>query len=291
MERITPCLWFDNQAEEAAKFYTSLFEKSKVGKVAHYGKAGAKASGQKEGSTMTVEFELEGESFLGLNGGSLFKFSPALSFFVSCKTEQEVDRLWQELSKGGSTIWELKKYPWADKYGWCEDRFGVSWQVILSERKQKIAPSFLYTGKMFGKGEEAINFYISQFKNSKIESMHKDPKTNSVMHAVFSLDGQEFVLMEGDESKTREITPAISLIVNCKTQDEVDEYWEKLSKGGSTSQCGWLTDKYGVSWQITPTILSEMMTDRDPTKSEKAMTAMLQMTKLDIAKLKEAYGS
>ncbi|WP_374076040.1 VOC family protein [Bdellovibrio bacteriovorus] len=289
MQKINPCLWFDHQAEDAAKFYTSLFENSKVGRVARYGKAGAQASGQKEGSVMTVEFELHGQHFLGLNGGPVFKFTPGVSLFVSCKTEAEMDNLWGKLTKGGSTIWELKKYPWSEKYGWCEDKYGLSWQLILADHKQKIAPAFLFMDKLFGKGEEAINFYMSQFKNSNIESIHRDPKTNSVMHAMFSLDGQEFVLMEGESKQKQEITPAISFVINCKNQEEVDQYWTKLSQGGETSQCGWLTDKYGVSWQITPTILTEMMNDRDAAKTERVMSAMLKMTKLDIEKLKEAY--
>ncbi|WP_413943571.1 VOC family protein [Bdellovibrio sp. HCB-162] len=287
--QIDPCLWFDNQAEEAAKLYTSLFKKSKLGRVAYYGKAGAEVSGRKEGSVMTVEFEIEGQNYVALNGGPIFKFTPGVSLFVSCETEEEIDHLWKELSKGGKILFELKEYPWAKKYAWCMDRFGLPWQLILSESKQKIAPAILFTGKMFGKGEEAIEFYTSAFKHSMVQTMHKDPQTKTVMHARFSLGGQEFVLMEGQKEQTNEITHALSLMVNCKTQEEVDEYWQKLSEGGSTEPCGWLKDKYGVSWQVVPEVLADMMSDSDPIKTENVMKAMLTMKKLDIAKLKDAY--
>ncbi|HEY8269943.1 MAG TPA: VOC family protein [Pseudobdellovibrionaceae bacterium] len=288
MQKINPCLWFDNQAEEAAKFYTSIFESSKIGKVSHYGEAAAEASGQAKGSVMTLEFELEGGKFLALNGEPNFKFTPAVSFFVWCETESEIDALWGKLFAGGSAIWELKKYPWAEKYGWCVDKYGVSWQLMLAEEKRKIAPALLFVNKLYGKGEDAINFYLSVFENSKIKNIHRDPNTNAVMHALFLLEGQEFVLMEGEGSHEHVITPAISFMVNCKTQEEVDRYWEKLSHGGTTNQCGWLTDQFGVSWQIVPTFLVEMWSDLPPEKSEKVMKAMLKMQKLDIAVLTKA---
>jgi predicted 3-demethylubiquinone-9 3-methyltransferase (glyoxalase superfamily) len=159
MQTITPCLWFDNQAEEAANFYVSIFKNSKIGSVARYGEEGAKVSGRPKGTVMTVTFQLDGQEFLALNGGPMFKFTEAISF-----------------------------------------------------------------------------------------------------------------------------------IVNCKTQQEVDELWEKLSKGGEEGPCGWVKDKYGLSWQIVPIVLGEMLQDKATEKSERVMKAMLQMKKLDINKLQEAYG-
>ncbi len=159
MKSITPCLWFDNQAEEAARFYTSIFENSKIGSIAHYGEAGAAASGRPKGSIMTVTFKLDGQEFMALNGGPHFKF-----------------------------------------------------------------------------------------------------------------------------------TEAISLMVNCETQKEIDNFWEKLSEGGEPGPCGWLKDKYGLSWQIVPTVLGEMMQDKDARRSGRVMEALLKMKKLDIKALKEAYA-
>jgi predicted 3-demethylubiquinone-9 3-methyltransferase (glyoxalase superfamily) len=158
MQKIVPCLWFDNQAEEAVNFYVSIFKNSKVGRIARYGEAGAEVSGRPKGTVMTVEFQLEGQEFLALNGGPIFKFTEAISF-----------------------------------------------------------------------------------------------------------------------------------IVNCETQEKLDEMWEKLSKGGEKGQCGWLKDKYGLSWQIVPPVLGEMLQDKDAKKTERVMKAMLQMKKLDIKTLKQAY--
>ncbi len=160
MEKITPCLWFDNQAEEAAKFYVSIFNNSKIEAVTRYGEAGAEASGRPKGTAMTVSFQLEGQDFLALNGGPIFRFGEAISF-----------------------------------------------------------------------------------------------------------------------------------IVNCKTQEEIDRQWEKLSEGGDekAQQCGWLKDRYGLSWQIVPAVLGEMLQDKDPKKSESVMKGMLQMKKIDMKALKQAY--
>jgi predicted 3-demethylubiquinone-9 3-methyltransferase (glyoxalase superfamily) len=161
MPKITPCLWFDSNAEEAVRFYASIFKKSKIGKIARYGKEGYEIHGKPAGSVMTIEFELDGQTFTALNGGPVFKFNEAISFQV-----------------------------------------------------------------------------------------------------------------------------------HCKTQEELDQYWDKLSKGGEkdAQQCGWLKDKYGVSWQIVPTVLGKMMQDKDPKKTERVMGALLRMKKLDIARLKQAYG-
>jgi predicted 3-demethylubiquinone-9 3-methyltransferase (glyoxalase superfamily) len=215
-----------------------------------------------------------------------FKFTQALSLFVWCDTEKEIDELWQKLSKGGEVRMGLDKYPWAPKYGWTADKYGVEWLLIQSSHKQKIAPAFLFVQNLFGKGEEAVQFYMSQFKNSKIEFMARDEATKTISHCVFSLDGQDFVLMEGQGTHNFTFSPAFSLMVSCRTQDEIDEYWRTLSAGGSTDQCGWLTDKYGVSWQIVPALWEELMAD--PKKSEKAMKALIKMTKLDIKELKRA---
>ena len=160
MQKITPCLWFDHQAEEAAKFYASIFKNSKIGNMTRYGEAGAKVSGRPNGSVMTVTFEIEGQEFVALNGGPHFTFSEA-----------------------------------------------------------------------------------------------------------------------------------ISLMVKCETQKEIDEMWEKLSQGGEQGQCGWLKDKYGLSWQIVSPVWDEMLRDKDVKKSERVMKALLQMTKPDIKTLKQAYDN
>jgi predicted 3-demethylubiquinone-9 3-methyltransferase (glyoxalase superfamily) len=154
---------------------------------------------------------------------------------------------------------------------------------------QKITPFLWFDGK----AEEAMRFYVSIFKNSKVGAVTRygdagpGPK-GTVMVVTFQLDGQEFIALNGGPQFT--FSPAISFVVNCETQEEVDAFWEKLSEGGEKLQCGWLRDKYGLSWQIVPTVLGEMMQDKDAEKSQRVMKAMLQMTKLDIKRLKQAYA-
>lgn len=152
---------------------------------------------------------------------------------------------------------------------------------------QKIIPFLWFDGK----AEEAMNFYISVFKNSKATNIMRYGKAGpgpegSVMSASFQLEGQEFYALNGGPQFT--FTPAISLFVNCKTQEEVDELWEKLSEGGAKDRCGWLRDKYGLSWQIIPTALGELLNDADAQKSKRVMEAMMKMDKIDIAGLKQA---
>ena len=153
---------------------------------------------------------------------------------------------------------------------------------------QKITPFLWFDNK----AEEAMRFYVSIFKNSKVVSISRygeagpGPK-GAVMVAKFELDGQEFLALNGGPQFT--FSPAVSFLVNCKAQDEVDYFWERLAEGGEKHQCGWLRDKYGLSWQIVPTILGELMQDKDPEKSKRVMEAMLQMQKIDIEGLKRAY--
>lgn len=286
MSFMTTCLWFDNQAEEAVKFYMSAFKNSKMGITARYGKAGAEMSGQKEGSVMTVSFKIEDLDIVALNGGPMFKFSPSLSLFLHCENEKEARDMWGKLSPGGKVRMDLAKYPWSELYGWTTDKFGVDWQIIVGPMKAKISPAFLFTDKLFGKGEEAIRLYTSIFPNSKVDMMEKDPKSNTVMFASFTLNGQNMILMEGAGDHGHEFTHATSIMVNCKDQKEIDFYWDKLSAGGETEPCGWLKDKFGVSWQIVPEQIDQFM-DK-PEKAEKIMAAMMPMKKLDVEKLLSA---
>ena len=154
----------------------------------------------------------------------------------------------------------------------------------------KITPFLWYDGQ----AEEAVNFYVSIFKNSKIVSIARygdagpGPK-GSVMTAAFQLEGQDFVALNGGPQF--KFTPAISFVVNCESQQEVDDLWEKLSAGGRKDRCGWLQDKFGMSWQIVPIILSKLLQDKDPEKAKRVMQAMLQMDKLDINRLQQAYDA
>jgi predicted 3-demethylubiquinone-9 3-methyltransferase (glyoxalase superfamily) len=278
MQKIRPFLWFDGKAEEAAKFYTSIFKTSTVRSV----------------SPMSATFGLDGLEFIALNGGPQFKFTPAISFFVECKAQPEIDELWRKLSADGTVLMELAAYPFSEKFGWVQDKFGVSWQLNLAGRRQTITPFLMFVGEQHGKAEEAMSFYISLFKNSSVTRIERygageAEGEGTVKHAKFVINGQQFMAMDSRREHPFTFTEAISFFVRCETQREIDYFWEKLSAGGEKSRCGWLKDKFGVSWQIVPPILGEFLTDEDEEKSERVMKAMLEMDKLDITALRRAY--
>jgi predicted 3-demethylubiquinone-9 3-methyltransferase (glyoxalase superfamily) len=293
MQKIKPCLWFNDNGEEAAKFYTSLFPKSKIATITKYNAESSEASGQAEGSVMTVLFELAGQEFLALNGGPIFQLTPALSLFVSCESEAEIDNLFGALSAGGAVLMPLNEYPFAKKYAWVNDKFGLSWQLILSERAQKISPCMMFVGDKAGKAQEAMKHYTSIFANSKINEVHfyepgDVPVEGHVAHGSFTLDGYNFIAMDSGIPHQFSFSEAMSFMVDCDSQQEIDMFWTKLTEGGAPSRCGWLTDKYGVSWQIIPAKLTEILTGGDTEKSHRTLAALMQMTKIDINVLQNA---
>ena len=293
MRKIAPFLWFDHQAEEAAKLYTSLFDRSRITGTSRYGDAGPGP----RGTVMTTSFELEGLPFTALNGGPVYTFTPAISFFVTCETEAQVDALWKELSRGGTVMMELAKYPFSPKFGWLSDRYGLSWQLNLAPgRPGKISPFFMFVGKQAGRAEEAMKSWTARFPDSSIAQVERFPAgmpepEGTVMHGRFTLAGQEFMAMDSSGPHAFTFTPAVSFYINCEDQAEVDRYWDSLlSGGGKPSQCGWLEDAWGVSWQVVPTVLHKLIGDKDPAKAKRATEAMLKMGKIDIARLQEAHG-
>ncbi len=284
-QKITPFLWFNGNAEEAVNFYSSAIQNcSKLTSIPG-----------PNGTVMSATFQINGQEFIAFNGGSMFSFSPAISFFLPCKTEQEIDGLWDKLSVGGKVFMALDKYPFSEKYGWVEDKFGISWQLMLGEADQKISPSLMFVGKQHGKAEEAIQFYTSIFQNSHIGQIERygeednDP-TGTIMYASFTLSGKEFAAMDSAMEHAFGFTPAISLFVKCETQDEIDRFWEKLSADGEKNRCGWLQDKFGVSWQIVPPILGRLLGNPDRAKANRVMDAMLKMDKIIIADLESAFA-
>lgn len=295
MHKLTTCLWFDSNAEDAMKFYASVFDGTKLGAIAYYGEAGYEVHHRPKDSVMSVLLSVDGQELMGLNGGPVFSINPAISFYISCKTEQEIAILYKKLSDGGAVLMELNKYPFSEKYAWVNDKFGVSWQLNLTDKTdQKVAPCLMFTGEHQGQAESAIKFYTSVFKNSKIDYLVKyeggEPAPGLVKHAAFRLEGQQFIAMDSPIDHAFNFTPATSFIVNCKNQSEIDEIWEKLqADGGAPSQCGWLTDKFGVSWQVVPTIMEEMMTDKETARRERVFAAVMKMVKLDIAELEAAF--
>ncbi len=289
MQKIVPHLWFDKEAVTAAKFYTSSIANSKM-----LGTSVIKDT--PSGDCQTANFILGGVEFMAISAGPYFKLNPSISFFVNFdpskdkNAKESLNTLWAKLSEGGKILMALDKYPFSEWYGFVEDRYGVSWQLILTnpsgDERPQIIPSLLFVGEKYGKAEEAVNFYLSVFKDSKLGSMVKTG--NEVMFSDFKLGDLWVAAMDGKGDHKFDFNEAVSLIVKCEDQEEIDYFWEKLSAVPEAEQCGWLKDKFGVSWQITPKILGELMGSGDQAKTQRVTEAFLKMKKFDIAKLEEA---
>ncbi len=278
INKIFTCLWYDNNAKKAAEFYCSLFKNSKL----------------ISSNNVVSIIEIEHTKIMCLNGGPIYKHTPAISQFVTSESDEEIHFLWESLSKNGKILMALGKYDWSENYGWCEDEFGVSWQLYkgkMDDVKQKIVPCFLFVGNTFGKAEKAVNFYINIIENSASEGILKYENTNSpldgtVIHSQFRLNDAVFMAMDGAGEHNYTFSPATSFVIECETQQEIDFYWEKLGENGKYNRCGWLEDSFGISWQIVPQILGSLM--NNPEKSSKVIEAFMQMKKFDIEALLKA---
>lgn len=297
LQKITPNIWFNRKAADAVDLYMQLFPDSKINKQTYYGKEGFEYHQMPEGTVLTIEFELYGEQFVALNAGPEFPLNPSVSFMIICDTEAELDKLWQGLSDGGQVMMGLDKYPWSPKYGWLNDKYGVSWQLYLADepnKGQKIIPTLMFTGEVCGKAEEAVKLYTSIFENSKIDGILKyGPGEGDsellVKHSQFSI--RHFVVAAMDSSADHKFAfnEGVSLMVHCNDQQEVDHYWNALiADGGNESQCGWLKDKYGMSWQIVPKQLIELLDSKDKGVVSRVSNAMFGMRKIIIADLEAA---
>lgn len=299
MQKIVPHLWFDNEVKEATDFYVNLFPNSKVTNT-------TTITGTPSGDCDIVSFELVCVPFMAINAGPYFKFNPAISFMVNFdpskdpEARERIDVIWEKLSEGGKVLMPLDKYPFSERYGWVQDKYGLSWQLIFTnpegEERPPIIPALLFVNDMCGKAEEASDFYLSVFKDSKRGALvhyaaNMEPnKEGHVMFTDFKLNGLWFAAMDGALKHEFAFNEAISFIVSCDTQEEIDYYWEKLSAVPEAEQCGWLKDKYGVSWQITPSIMDGMMASGDKEKIGRVTQAFLKMKKFDIKALEAAYN-
>ena len=291
MQKIIPHLWFDKEAKEAVDFYVSTFPKSKI-------KNTTILHNTPSGSVDIVTFELSGFEFQAISAGPLFKFNPSISFHVKCETKVEVDALWKKLADGGQVLMELGAYPFSERYGWVQDKYRLSWQIIYSSGADvihKITPVIMFVGNVCGKAEEAVKFWTSVFRQSNIATIlhygkgEQPDKEGTLKYAAFSLFGQEFGAMDSAHEHRFSFNEAISFIVSCDTQEEIDYYWNKLTAVPEAEACGWLKDKYGVSWQVIPTRMNELFQGGDRVKIDRVTQAFLPMKKLDIEKLQEAY--
>ncbi len=291
---IVPHLWFDNEALEAAEFYARIFPDSRI-------LNSTKIYDTPSGDTELVTFEIHNYKFMAISAGPYFKINPSISFFINFdpsqdeKAEQNLIGTWNHLSDGGTVLMPLDEYPYSKKYGFIKDRYGVCWQLILSDPngddRPPVIPSIMFTEANFGKTEEAIEYYISIFKDSKMGEIARTESENeqTIMFADFVLENLWFAAMDGPGDQGFEFNEAVSLLVNCENQEEIDYYWNNLSADADAEQCGWLKDKYGISWQISPSIMDEMMEKGSPEQVKRVTEAFLKMKKFDIAKLKKTY--
>jgi predicted 3-demethylubiquinone-9 3-methyltransferase (glyoxalase superfamily) len=305
MQKITPHLWFDKEAKEAAEFYTSVFPGSRIVNT-------SVIRDTPSGDCDVVSFELWDQKFMSISAGPLFKFNPSVSFIVNFdpllfksspspekEAREKIDIVWEKLSQGGTVLMPIDKYPFSERYGWIQDKYGLSWQLILTnpegDPRPSIIPSIMFTGDNAGHAEEAINFYLSVFKDSKMGLAYRygagqqPDKEGTLMYADFMLENSWFAAMDSARDHDFVFNEAISFMVSCHTQKEIDYYWKKLSAVPEAEQCGWLKDKYGLSWQVTPDALDEMMTDTDSKRVARVTEAFLHMKKFDLAELERAY--
>ena len=291
MHKISPFLWFDKEAREAAELYTQAFKDSKIGDT-------TTLIDTPSGTVEIISAELAGQDFSLMSAGPLFKFTPAVSFLVALRTKGDADELWERLSVGGTALMPLGVYPFSERYGWVQDRYGLSWQVMfMGEReiRQNITPTLMFVGDVCGKAAEAINCYTSVFRNARAGGIlrygkgEEPDKEGTIKHAAFTLEGREFAAMDSAHAHAFTFNEAISFVVNCETQGEIDYYWEKLSADPKAEQCGWLKDRYGLSWQIVPTVMYEMQKTKDKEKLARVTQAFLKMKKFNIAELKKAF--
>ncbi|HET9057804.1 MAG TPA: VOC family protein [Chitinophagaceae bacterium] len=270
-----PCIWYNEQAKEAAAFYCSFFSNSKI----------------ISENPVVVIFEINGKKIMALNGGAKYKINPSISFFINCQTQQETDHLWSNLIDGGKILMPLDEYAWSKRYGWVQDKFGMTWQIMLNNEEdtlqQTLTPSLLFTADNFGKAQEAIQFYSSVFENSQTAIMAhypmEDVHAGKVMFCRFYLNNYPIIAMDGPGVHEYSFNEAVSFVVECDTQEEIDYYWNIFTKDGKESMCGWCKDKFGISWQVVPVILGELM--GNPAKRQNVINAFLKMKKIDIQTL------
>ena len=279
--QLYPCLWFDQQAREAADLYTKAFPGAEI----------------HADTGLVVITDIYGHKIMGLNGGPAFQINPSISLYVRSTDKAQAGRTWDHLAEGGKVMMPLGQYPWSECYGWVQDRFGMTWQITVVNQPgdpPAVTPSLLFTGPRFGQALNAIERYRTVFPGTEVRMQVFYPETEEhagkLMFAELGILGKTLILMDGPGEHAFQFNEAVSLVVDCENQEEVDRYWEGLiNEGGRESQCGWLKDPFGISWQIVPVQLGALIGHRDREKAGRALQAMLGMKKLVIDELEKAF--
>ena len=294
---ITPHLWFDTQAREAAELYVSLCPDSRIDHV-------TVIRDTPSGDCDVVSFTVRGQPFMAISAGPLFRFNPSVSFFLHFDPEREpqareqLDIAWAKLVDGGQVLMELGEYPFSKRYGWVQDRFGLSWQLFLAgpggEERPPVVPSFLFTGDVYGQAEAAGEYWRGVFEDSRAGQLMRygqaspHDRADAVMYSDFRLGPTWFAAMDSGYEHGFAFNEAGSFIVHCRDQAEIDRYWAKLSAVPEAEQCGWCRDKFGVSWQVSPIVLDEVMKSGDQAAIDRVTQAFLPMKKIDVAAIERA---
>lgn len=292
MQKIVPNLWFDHTAAEAAAFYTTVFPDAVITNTVRYPTEGLPDfQSDMAGEVLTVEFEIAGYRFVAINAGPEFRPNPSISFMVTFASSDpdaaaRLDAAWTALGEGGRVLMGLGEYPYSPRYGWVEDRFGVSWQLMLSDAADgaglTVVPSLLFGGPAQNRADEAMAFYADVF-DGRVGDVSRYPEqtgpapAGSVQFGPFEIAGQRFAAMDSAVDQPDSFTCGVSLMVECADQAEIDRYWNALSAVPEAEQCGWCADRFGVSWQIVPATMGDLMNAPD------AYATMLQMKKIEIA--------
>ena len=296
---IKPHLWFNQEAKKTAEFYVSLLPDSAISYANHFP--------MPDGECEVVEFTMAGQTFFGISSAHKLGINPSISFMINFDPSrypdaaQRINEVWARLAEGGKVMMPLGSYPFSERFGWVEDKHGVSWQLILTkpfnEERPVIVPSLMFTEPVAGKADEAINFYCNIFRDGKrgnaaprLEDMGPD-KAGTLMFADFYIDKTWLAAMDSAHPHGFKFNDAVSLLIPCETQEEVDYYWQALTAEGEAGQCGWLKDKYGVSWQIASTVMFEALKNGSAEQVERITQAFMQMQKVDVAALKKAYNA
>lgn len=279
MQKIVPNIWCQGNAKEVADYYVSIFPNSKITGKSKYPESAEEglADFQTEfaGKELTVEVNLNGQDFTLINAGPEFTPNPSISFMVDFNPGEDVDakehlkQTYDRLIEGGEAMMPLDKYPFSEYYGWVKDKFGVSWQLIMSEEgdeeRQSIIPALLFGSTVQNRAKEALEYYESVFENAKIGTLapYGEPTgpatAEALMYGDIKIGDQWLVAMDSGVEQDFTFSEGVSLVVNCKDQDEIDYLWSKLSSVPEAEQCGWCKDKFGVSWQIVPENIEELM--------------------------------
>jgi predicted 3-demethylubiquinone-9 3-methyltransferase (glyoxalase superfamily) len=272
---IYPCLWFDGNAADAAMFYCATFKESRI----------------LANTPIVVNFSIFGQKFMCLNGGPHYKPNSSISFMAFINNDDDIQKVYDTLVEDGSVMMPLGIYPWSAKYGFVQDKYGIAWQIMKTDnltQNETVVPCLLFVGKSLGKADEAINYYTNVFKPSSIQSISyytdiPNVPANMVQHGIFNLGGKELRAMDGMGNHNFYFNEAISFVVECSDQATIDYYWSELTRDGEEGQCGWLKDKFGVSWQIIPENLGNLV--NDPIKGSRVVEAFMKMKKFELAVL------